>query len=385
MAKRVYIGVGGKARKVKKIYIGVAGVARKVKKAYIGVGGVARIFWSGGQIESYGEVTALSVGRQEPAGNAIGGYALFAGGRSASSTYRNTIDAYNSSLTRSTPVTLSGVRANLCTCKAGSYALFGGGHSSNSAYATTVDAFNSTLTRTTATACGERCVWPACAALGTAGLFAQSSGTSNGASYNKVYLYNSSLTQSTGTLSRDRSWLAGGAIGSYALFAGGYYNPSDDDKDPTYYNTVDAFNSSLTRSLATGLSAARGEMFPVNAGDFLLFAGGSNASGVRNTVDAYNSSLTRTTATSLPTASYVGAMSGVTLEGKALIETKDTMLIYDESLTQTILETFDSAYGTRSDAAAAVVGSYGLFAGGYGKMGGLSSNTRLDLVRAYTI
>lgn len=29
MAKRVYIGVGGKARKVKKIYIGVAGVAAR--------------------------------------------------------------------------------------------------------------------------------------------------------------------------------------------------------------------------------------------------------------------------------------------------------------------------------------------------------------------
>lgn len=78
-------------------------------------------------------------------------------------------------------------------------------------------------------------------------------------------------------------------------------------------------------------------------------------------------------------------MAGLTLEGKALLEASNQMLIYDESLTQTILETFDSAYGTRSDAAAAVVGSYGLFAGGYGKMGGLSSNTRLDLVRAYTI
>ena len=85
MAKRVYIGVGGKARKVKKIYIGVAGVARKVKKAYIGVGGVARIFWSGGALEYYGTATALSSGRTYHAAATVGNYALFGGGYSYSS------------------------------------------------------------------------------------------------------------------------------------------------------------------------------------------------------------------------------------------------------------------------------------------------------------
>lgn len=46
MAKDVYIGVGGKARKVKNLYIGVGGKARKVKKAYVGVGGKARLFYT---------------------------------------------------------------------------------------------------------------------------------------------------------------------------------------------------------------------------------------------------------------------------------------------------------------------------------------------------
>lgn len=40
-----YIGVDGKARKVKGAYIGVDGVARKIKKGYIGVDGVARLCW----------------------------------------------------------------------------------------------------------------------------------------------------------------------------------------------------------------------------------------------------------------------------------------------------------------------------------------------------
>lgn len=42
-----YIGVDGKARKVKGGYIGVDGKARKIKKGYIGVDGVARLCWSG--------------------------------------------------------------------------------------------------------------------------------------------------------------------------------------------------------------------------------------------------------------------------------------------------------------------------------------------------
>lgn len=40
-----YIGVDGKARKVKGGYIGVDGKARKIKKGYIGVDGVARLCW----------------------------------------------------------------------------------------------------------------------------------------------------------------------------------------------------------------------------------------------------------------------------------------------------------------------------------------------------
>lgn len=52
MAKRMYIGVDSKARKVKKMYVGVNGVARKVKKGYIGVNGVARLFFSADPVYS---------------------------------------------------------------------------------------------------------------------------------------------------------------------------------------------------------------------------------------------------------------------------------------------------------------------------------------------
>jgi hypothetical protein len=60
------------------------------------------------------------------------------------------------------------------------------------------------------------------------------------------------LTHSTPTaLSVARYNLGATSIGNYALFGGGNASPS-------YYATVDAYNSSLTHSTPTALSVARG-------------------------------------------------------------------------------------------------------------------------------
>jgi hypothetical protein len=59
MAKSAYIGVDGKARKIKKMYIGVDGVARRIKKGYIGdENGIARLFWTAGMEMVSGTFTA---------------------------------------------------------------------------------------------------------------------------------------------------------------------------------------------------------------------------------------------------------------------------------------------------------------------------------------
>ena len=136
MAKKSYIGVDGKARRVKKWYFGVGGKARKVKKGYIGVGGVARPFMSGGELAYYGTITALSEARSGLAGASVGDYALFAGGSSKSA-----VDAYNSSLVRSTPTALSEARGHLAGASVGGYALFAGGYIPGIIYRSTVDAY----------------------------------------------------------------------------------------------------------------------------------------------------------------------------------------------------------------------------------------------------
>ena len=126
MTKAAYIGVDGKARKIKKGYVGVNGIARKIKKAYVGVGGVARPCWGGGEMSYYGTITPLSQARANLAATTVGDYALFGGGSSSS-----VVDAYNSALARSTPTGLSQARANLAATTVGRYALFGGGASSD--------------------------------------------------------------------------------------------------------------------------------------------------------------------------------------------------------------------------------------------------------------
>lgn len=109
MAKRIYVGVTDKARKVAKAYVGVNGVARKIKKAYIGIGGVARPCFSSGFLEYYGQITPLSIPRALCAVGSVlddtywfkSSRAIIAGGLDAAASRKN-IDAYDISLTRTT-------------------------------------------------------------------------------------------------------------------------------------------------------------------------------------------------------------------------------------------------------------------------------------------
>ena len=142
MAKGAYVGVNGIARKVKKIYTGVDNVAKQVKKGYVGVGGVARPFFSAeAGVEYYGAITPLSAARGRLASTTVGNYALFGGGYGSKPLNKDTVDAYNGTLTRSTPTALSSVKRVLAATTVGNYALFGGGQGRNPSYKDTVDAY----------------------------------------------------------------------------------------------------------------------------------------------------------------------------------------------------------------------------------------------------
>ena len=112
MAKAVYVGVGSKARKMKKAYVGIGGKARKVKKMYIGVGGKARLCYSA-ELKKVGTATALGMPCQVLAAASVGDYALFAGRYQSFMMMGSPlpIDAYDTSLTKSSPTGLSAMRS----------------------------------------------------------------------------------------------------------------------------------------------------------------------------------------------------------------------------------------------------------------------------------
>lgn len=139
MAKGMYIGVDGKARKCKKAYIGIDGIARKIKKMYIGIANVARLIFSSG-VEYKGTVDAVR-GRLYPASTSVGNYALFGGNRLSNSVTTETIDTINSSLTVGTATSFYAKLDNLSAASNSNYAIFGQASNKNGGYA-----FNSSLT-----------------------------------------------------------------------------------------------------------------------------------------------------------------------------------------------------------------------------------------------
>lgn len=347
------------ARKVKKMYIGVGGVARKVKKGYIGIGGVARLFFSSG-LAYYGTITGLSAARYGLAAATVGNYALFAGGNASG--YTNITDAYDRSLVRTTPATMTNRRYYFSGASTGNYALFGGGNSSDTS---TIDVYNGSLTNsTTTTTSAISTFYTAAAQVGGYAILKSgrpyTNQNNNGNSY--AFAYNASLT-CTRLSTNSYAQQAATTIGNYAIFAGGRNSSG-------YTNTAATINTSLTYSTITGLSSKRALLAGASTGDYALFGGGQGTS--TSNVDAYDASLTKTMPETLSAARQSLSAAGV--GGYAIfaggyngLTTTDA---YDASLT---IQTIDDLADGRDSFAAAVLDNYILFGGGQNSSGALAS------------
>lgn len=241
--------------------------------------------------------TSLSQARDRLSAATVGDYALFGGGWSVSG-YSQTVDAYNTSLVRTTPTTLSQARHLLAATSVegydANYALFGGGrhYSTDDSYST-VDAYNASLTRSTPTALSQARDYLAATSVRTYYVkltpigtwiyeyYALFGGGSNGSGYSStVDAYNLSLTRSTPTpLSEARGALAATSVGNLALFGGGYGN--------SYSSTVDAYDENFVRYTASNLREGRSILAATAVGNYALFGGGAASSGAPSTVDAY--------------------------------------------------------------------------------------------------
>ena len=195
-----------------------------------------------------------------------------------------TVDAYDTSLTRSAPEALNAASYYFAGGNVGGYAVFAGGET------TTVTAYNASLTRSAPEAISSNRYYLASASVGNYALFAggSSSNSGNMTGASDVYAYNTSLTRTTVTaLSAGRTGLAGASLDGYALFAGGATSTTTMSAQPSA--TVDAYDTSLTRTTATTLNTARYWLTSANVGEYAVFAGGTTngASGETTVTDAY--------------------------------------------------------------------------------------------------
>lgn len=380
MAKAVYVGVGSKARKMKKAYVGIGGKARKVKKMYIGdSSGKARLCYSA-ELKKVGTATALGRPCQVLAAASVGDYALFAGRDEGFITYSpSAIDAYDTSLTKSSPTGWSAERKDCGAASIGDHALFaGGGDEHGDKVQSSVDAYDTSLTRSSAPALiGPRRLVGA-AIAGDHALFAGGVNRSGDTTryYKTVDAYSASLTRtSVDTMSSGNGYsLKGTTVNKYALFA-------EEVRD----SRVEAYSPSLTRVTVSPLSRSSPAYIAATAvGNYAIFSGSCL------TADVYDGSLTKTTASILNRGR--SSMAAVTVGDYALFaggySSTDTQTNYedtddvdacDSSLTRTTAAALSVKV---TDSVAATVGDYALFAGGY--MNRTSNSGYSDTVDVYT-
>lgn len=327
----------------------------------MGVASVARkVFSSSGGVAYYGQITPLSVSRHSLSAATAGQYAVFAGGYSS-----RAVDAYSSSLVRSSVSDLPQVMAGAAAASAGQYAVFAGGYNGSSVQKT-VYAYDGDLALSTWTELSARSQALA-GATGTDGAWFGGGSTSTTASdvTNTVGIYSDQGVKTTAKLSVARSDLAAACAGNMVCFGGGC--------DATGRSSqVDLFDPDRVRTVSA-LSVARDNPVAVTVGQYAMFAGGrSDTSSATGTVDLLDSDGVRTAAPGIyPIKSGAaaaigggysfigGGLSPDTSAGTAQA-TAEVRAVDPETM---IFQSFTLASASKNLAAAAV-GNYVIFAGG---------------------
>ena len=380
MAKAVYVGVDSKARKMKKAYVGIGGTARKVKKMYIGVGGKARLCYSA-ELERYGMAAALSTARYDVRTATVGNYALFAGGLKPGLFSVKTVDAYNTSLTKSTPAEMKYERGYHASAAIGEYALFACGEQRanwGSMFLSSIEVYSASLTLSRAPDMSDNGrLNMGAAVVGNYALFAGGMADGRGNASVKVDVYDTSLTHTMATnlTGIPREYVRGASVGNYALFAGGQ---QFEKKSNVLWEVfmVDAYDASLTKTAATNLNSNKNRDAAATVGNHAVFVGSPDSA------DIYDASLTRTSAAILSTART--GLAATTVGNYAIFSGGGVADFCDASLTRSSINTSMTGYGM----GAATIGDYALFAGGYSggsdKAYDESRVTAYDSVEVYT-
>ena len=221
--------------------------------------------------------TSLYGKRYTTQGASVGDYAIFASGATHTSTYYSdsAVSIFDSELVRTTS-SLSEARSNHTSASVGDYAIFAGGKDSD--YLSSVEAYSSSLVRTSLTGLNSPRVNVQGASVGNYALFAGGY-YSWYRSYDREYIheyyknvdvYNSELVKTTATdLQSTRSGPAGASTKAYAVFAGGVID------DYTNTNHADGYDENLVHTIPGNLSKNISGLSATSVGGYILFAGGN--------------------------------------------------------------------------------------------------------------
>ena len=224
----------------------------------------------------------LSVARSKMGAGRVGNYAVFAGGHSSSDYVKN-VDAVDQSLTKTTAPDLGSGSIKCQAANAGQSLLIA--RNDSGGVSNTVDVYNSSLTKgsvlslnlsTEDTGHPNELVG---VNFGDKAVFTR---------YGSVVVFDSSLTRTNLSVTLTAGYEpAATSSDQFLIFAGG--------RDPRYAveatNTVDVFDTSLTRTQGEPLTVGRRWMCAEKVGSYFLFAGGTTSenhySQTKNTVEAY--------------------------------------------------------------------------------------------------
>lgn len=318
MSKAVYVGVGGKARRVSKMYVGVGGKARRIKYGYVGVDGKARQFYSAGELSKPAFSASMSANSSEYGAASVGGYALFAGGSNNPilwNTGKNSVTtkvmSVNESLTVGAPTSLRSARYGLKSATTNSYACFLYGArsegSSNHYNDNTCDVYNASLTRQNI----NPPVSKNTSSSYSSNEVAQGVGDRIYVRVgNSVYMADKSLTwrkledireRTTSYYDHVQDEPRIGSVGDYMIIAGGllyHFNSSGSDSYD-HSRLVDAYDAGGTRRNAGNLPNGAGSVSGISSAKNRMLIigyqyGGSIGYSIPENVQAINKSLTAT-------------------------------------------------------------------------------------------
>lgn len=212
--------------------------------------------------------------------------------------------AYSSTLTKVTCPTIGKDRGKISAGSVGEYAIFAGGETRAKAgyQQSYVDAYSSSLTRTTPTALSQSRIGSTPINFDGKLFFLGGCFNNDSYVYNNVDIYDSSLTRSIMTLSEKRGNMAAAENGKYIVYAGGEREGTTGNEA---YHEVRAINKSLTESILESLPVRTQVLnggASGRAGDFAVIQSNTVMDDV-NHIYGYDTSLVRHEAEPLNTAS----------------------------------------------------------------------------------